>query len=43
MGVGVLDVGVINGNTEERDAYSSRRNGPPSLIFIRLLKESYEN
>lgn len=41
MGVG--GVGMINGNTEEKDAYSSGRNGPPSLIFLRLLNESYEN
>lgn len=25
--------GVINGNTEERDAYSQSKNGPPSLIL----------
>lgn len=45
MGVGKWGGGerMINGNTEEKDAYSPGRNGPPSLIFLRLLNESYEN
>lgn len=37
MGVGEGDERMINGNTEKKNAYSLGRNGPPSLIFLKLL------